>query len=127
MDLLAALAAEYSQAGSPFPDPVPRVSRALNKLSLHSADTTYPDAIVPNYASFLCWIGISSANDVQELNWLIRQFLTNRGLIEFTRKMEVFEGEGYSQLILTPAGWAEVERFKGVNVESAVGFVAMSF
>ena len=41
--------------------------------------------------------------------------------------MEAFEGEGYSQLILTPAGWAEVERLKGVNVESAIGFVAMSF
>ena len=42
MSLLAALAAEYTQPGSPFPDPVPRVSRTLAKLSSYSAHTTYP-------------------------------------------------------------------------------------
>jgi hypothetical protein len=125
MNLLAAFAAEYTQPGSPFPDPVPRVSRALAKLSSHSAYTTHPE--VPPYASFLCWIGISSANDVQELNWLIRGFLVPRGFVEFTRKAEIFEGEGSYPLILTPAGWAEVDRLKGVNVESVLGFVAMSF
>jgi nucleoside 2-deoxyribosyltransferase len=127
MDLLAAFAAQYPQPGSPFPDPVPPVSLTLKKLSSHSAQTTYPDGIVPAYASFLSWIGISSANNVQELNWLIHQFLAIRGLVEFTKKMEIVEGKAYPQLILTPAGWAEVERLKQVNAESAVGFVAMSF
>lgn len=125
MNLLAAFAAEYTQPGSLFPDPVPRVSRALKKLSSDSAYTIYRD--VPPYASFLSWIGISSANDVQELNWLIREFLVARGFVEVTRKAEIFEGEGSYPLILTPAGWAEVERLKGVNLESVLGFVAMSF
>ena len=115
MNLLGAFAAEYTQPGSPFPDPVPRVCRALSKLSSDSAYTIYRD--VPPYASFLSWIGISSANDVQELNWLIREFLAARGFVEFTRKAEIFEGEGSYPLILTPAGWAEVERLKGLNLE----------
>ena len=42
MNLLAAFAAEYTQPGSPFPDPVPRVSRALAKLSSRAAYTPTP-------------------------------------------------------------------------------------
>jgi hypothetical protein len=125
--LLLAFADEYPVPGTIFPDPFPRVVMTLNRLAQYTAETVYPEDAITEYASFLKWLAIASANDANELNWLVREVLAENNFVEFTKQMESFENRGISRLILTARGWGEIERIRNVNRESATAFVAMSF
>ena len=70
--LLLAFGREYPQPGATIPDPVPRIAFTLSKLAECDDHATYPDSVVPEYASFLKWLSVVSTNDFGELSWLIR-------------------------------------------------------
>ena len=53
--------------------------------------------------------------------------LVAHSFLEFTQKLESFESRGFSRLLLTARGWAEIERMRSANPQSVIGFVAMSF
>lgn len=125
--LLLAFAQEYPQPGATIPDPVPRIAFTLSKLAECGDQATYPDSVVPEYASFLKWLAIVSTNDLGELDWLIREVLIAHSFLECTKKMESFESRGLLRLLLTARGWAEIERMRSANPQSVIGFVAMSF
>jgi len=125
--LLLAFAREYPQPGATIPNPVPRISFTLSKLAECDDLATYPESVVSDYAGFLKWLAIVSTNDAEELSWLIREVLVAHSFLEFTQKLESFESRGFSRLLLTARGWAEIERMRSANPQSAIGFVAMSF
>jgi nucleoside 2-deoxyribosyltransferase len=125
--LLLALAREYPQPGMWIPDPAPRIVATVNALATHANEKVFPDDAVPDYATFLKWLSISAANDAGELRWLMKKVLAEHQFLDSTGHKEVFDHKGYSLLLLTARGWAEVERMRSANRESNFAFVAMSF
>jgi hypothetical protein len=125
--LLLYLAREYPQPGATIPDPVSRILHTLNILTQFSAETTFSDNAIPEYASFLKWLAIGWSADVGELRWLLKDVLAAQSLIEFTKQLESFESRGYPRLVITASGWAEIDRMRSANPQSVTAFVAMSF
>jgi hypothetical protein len=125
--LLLTLARDCPHPAMFITDPTARIIEGCKRFYGSESETSYPDGVVPDDARFLKWLAIAFANDVSELRWLIKDVLVNQSLIAFTAKHEHIGSHGYPWLIITPQGWAEVERLRSINPESATAFVAMSF
>jgi nucleoside 2-deoxyribosyltransferase len=125
--LLLGFAQENPQPGMHFSDPGPRAALLENRFAQYTTENVIPDNSVPDFASFLKWLGIAAANDAQELQWLTREALIEQGYLQFAKSLESFGQTAYPLLVITASGWTEVERLQSSNPSSSTAFVAMSF
>jgi hypothetical protein len=104
--------------------PATVVERENNRFNFESQ---IPDeAIAPTLGKNLQWLSIASAKNAHEVSWLLQQALLRRGLIGAGRKL-IFQTRAFDSIIISAAGWDEIERLRAGYQPSRIGFVAMSF
>jgi len=118
--LLVYLAQGYPQPGRNFGAPVWDIDhQAATDEALGVFDDDTGDGSVETRQTQLDWLGVASAANQQELYWLVYDCLIPQGYLG--------SGRSDGEVVITLAGWQEIERLKQVNAASRFGFVAMSF
>lgn len=127
--VLLALSRSYPLPGTQIPDPSTVVAELVIRLSFfHDRSARYPEDVEKD-TTFreVEWLAIASAAaDSNELEWLITDVLKTQGFIRGGDPF-IFERRTGENLIITGAGWAEIDRLTRVNEGSRIGFVAMRF
>lgn len=126
--VLLALGRRYPLPGTQIPDPSTVVAELFIRLSFfHDRGPQYPEDVGKdtNFRQ-VEWLAIASTADPNELEWLITDVLKRQGFIREGDPF-IFEGRTGKNLVITGAGWAEIDRLTRVNEGSRIGFVAMRF